>query len=705
MPFGPPSNLTATVISDTRIDLAWSLCANGIYQLVRWRDDFGNSGSATVAGTAEAYSVTGLTPGTRYFLKVRIFYSTGEEAETPEVSATTTRTSAPTAPSNVTLTTVTRQPTMLDLSFTDNSADELGFTVELTQLSTGTTTFVDLSASSGTGTVSTRLSGLARNEAYSARVLAFSAAGNSAWSLPGRGRTSGISLDNSPPGSVEPDPVQGPYAVEARGITQTEIAVTWLSGEENATGHRIYVYLGSGTFTDLVSIVEAGLEDRSATVEGLSAETTYTLRMSTWRETLETFQDGYVVATTLPRRGRKPDAPTDCTAIAAQLSVALVTGTVADTSTQLVKVYRTGVSPSVAAALVATVSVSDFAAGYQDTGLTPGDTYKYHLIGSANGVDSDASDFSDDLVMPAPVAAPSATIDFSGIALSSLSYVLSFAFPSGDIESASLEWNDGLGAGGPWTTLEASLDLTLTSYLVVLGGEPMASTVWFRLSATNASGTTTAVISIDVPAGLAAAPVGPLITRAVANGPTRTRLDWVSRDVNTFQWVVRRRLPGAVSWTSLATVALGQQHYDDSSLTARTTYEYSVLATNEAGSGASETVTITTDQNPVGSAPLSRRRDIATFARSFGKDDTDSTVGTVSGGALVNFRSAPADASTGPFADLYVDGSQVSVRRPSTGESIVKDFFVEDGIAIEVRYSGTSTSFGEFVMQVHGALR
>lgn len=68
----PPSNLVATVISSTAIDLSW----DGIGDLSLERsDDGGNNYSeiATISSGTNIYHNTGLTPSTLYYYRARFY--------------------------------------------------------------------------------------------------------------------------------------------------------------------------------------------------------------------------------------------------------------------------------------------------------------------------------------------------------------------------------------------------------------------------------------------------------------------------------------------------------------------------------------------------------------------------------------------------------------------------------------------------------
>jgi len=82
--FPAPSNLTATVISSTQIDLSWSQVSGAVSYKV-YRDS-----TYIASSTAESYSDTGLSSGTTYSYTVSAVNSLGgESSQSSSVSATT----------------------------------------------------------------------------------------------------------------------------------------------------------------------------------------------------------------------------------------------------------------------------------------------------------------------------------------------------------------------------------------------------------------------------------------------------------------------------------------------------------------------------------------------------------------------------------------------------------------------------------------
>ena len=189
-PPNPPSNLTATAVSSSQINLAWtdnSTDETG-FKIERCQ----NAGCSNFAQIAQVganvttYSDSGLTASTTYSYRVRATNAGGDSAYSNTASATTQAAqTVPAAPSNLTATTVSIS--QINLSWTDNSNNETGFKIERCQ-GGSCTNFAQI-AQVGANVSTFNNTGLARNTRYRYRVRAFNAVGNSAYSNIATART------------------------------------------------------------------------------------------------------------------------------------------------------------------------------------------------------------------------------------------------------------------------------------------------------------------------------------------------------------------------------------------------------------------------------------------------------------------------------------------------------------------------------------
>ena len=182
VPPAAPTNLTATTVSSSQINLSWTDNANNEngFKVEQSTDGTTFTQIATLASNAVSFPVTGLTASTTYQFRVVSFNDAGNSSFSNTASATTSAAPPPlpAAPSVLTATVVSS--TRINLSWTDNSGNESGFKIErcknpnctnfaqIAQVGANVTTFADTTAT--------------KNTAYSYRVRAFNATGNSAYS-------------------------------------------------------------------------------------------------------------------------------------------------------------------------------------------------------------------------------------------------------------------------------------------------------------------------------------------------------------------------------------------------------------------------------------------------------------------------------------------------------------------------------------------
>jgi hypothetical protein len=185
-----PSNLTATAVSSSEIDLAWTDNANNEtgFKIERCQ----NAGCsnfaqiATVGADVTTFNDTGLTASTTYSYRVRATNLGGDSAYSNTATATTQAAqNVPADPSNLVATAVSASE--IDLSWSDNSNNETGFKIERCQ-GNACTDFVEI-AQVGANVTTFNNTGLAFNTRYRYRVRAFNAVGNSAYSNIAAART------------------------------------------------------------------------------------------------------------------------------------------------------------------------------------------------------------------------------------------------------------------------------------------------------------------------------------------------------------------------------------------------------------------------------------------------------------------------------------------------------------------------------------
>ena len=174
-----PYNLTATVTTSSQITLNWddiSLSEDG-FRIER-RSSVGSFAEiATVGPNTTTFTDNGLAAGVTYYYLVRAFNAIRTSKYSNMAVATTTGSSGPAAPSNLTATAVSSS--QANLSWQDNSFNENGFVIERSLSSSGPWNQIAAVGSGVTVYYNTNLSG---GVTYWYRVNAFNGDGTSAWS-------------------------------------------------------------------------------------------------------------------------------------------------------------------------------------------------------------------------------------------------------------------------------------------------------------------------------------------------------------------------------------------------------------------------------------------------------------------------------------------------------------------------------------------
>jgi hypothetical protein len=197
-PPNPPSNLAASVVSTSQIDLSWtdnSTNETG-FELKRATDS-GFTQNVVWIGAIQGttYSNTGLNSATTYYYKVRAQGTSGDSTYSNTVSAATLSSDPiPQPPGNLSATAVS--DTQIQLTWTDNSSNETGFELKRATDSGFTQNPVWIGGISG---ASYSNGGLSPGTTYYYKVRAEGTAGKSAYSSSVSVTTSPSTLPDGPP--------------------------------------------------------------------------------------------------------------------------------------------------------------------------------------------------------------------------------------------------------------------------------------------------------------------------------------------------------------------------------------------------------------------------------------------------------------------------------------------------------------------------
>ncbi len=178
----PPTNLTATAVSANQINLTWTdgSTDENNFRIERSTDGTNFTEIATVGANVTSYSAGSLSAATQYFFRVRASNTAGNSAYTNTANATTLPAPPPVPNAPTSLSAVTISTTQLNLSWTDNAANEDGFKIE--RCTGATCTNYAQIATVGANVTTFSNTGLTRNTTYRYRVRAYNGGGNSAYS-------------------------------------------------------------------------------------------------------------------------------------------------------------------------------------------------------------------------------------------------------------------------------------------------------------------------------------------------------------------------------------------------------------------------------------------------------------------------------------------------------------------------------------------
>lgn len=237
-----PSGLTATATTSSSIALTWSessaFVASG-FGIERSSDGVSWSPLATTstATTTNKYFDSGLSANAIYYYRVRAYNYAAYSGYSSTTSATTTDV-PPTAPSGLSAVASSTAP-FIDLSWSDNSSNELSFEV---LRGTNGVTFFHLATTSANATSYTSYTP-AGTSTYFYEVRAFNSGGYSAVS----------NVASSTTGTVPAAPSALGLTTAPAASSTTDIILSWTDNASNETAFRIERAVGTTTFSFLAT--------------------------------------------------------------------------------------------------------------------------------------------------------------------------------------------------------------------------------------------------------------------------------------------------------------------------------------------------------------------------------------------------------------------------------------------------------------------
>ena len=293
-PPADPSDLTATVVSSSRIDLTWTDNSNNEtgFKIERKTGAGGTYAQIGIVGAnVSAYSNTALTANTTYYYRVRSYNAGWNSNYSDPVNATT----LPLPPAAPVLKTPASGATGMNQTprlAWNPSTGAVNYSILVSTLSTFATTVIN---QSGVTVNYSDVAGgtLAWNTRYYWRVNAVGVSGStSAWST-SRYFTTGLG-----------PPPADPSNLAATTISSSQINLVWQDNSNNETGFKIERKAGAGGTYAQIGTVGANVSAYSNT--GLTANTTYYYQVRSYSAAGNSNYSDPANATTFPL---PPSAP------------------------------------------------------------------------------------------------------------------------------------------------------------------------------------------------------------------------------------------------------------------------------------------------------------------------------------------------------------------------------------------------------------
>lgn len=258
-----PSALAATAASSSQINLSWTDNSSNEDNFIVARAATAGgpyTDIATLSANTTSYADTGLDASTAYYYVVRAGNSVGESGNSAEASATTQAPpQPPAAPSSLTATAASSS--QINLSWTDNSANEDNFVVARATTAGGPYTDVATLSANVTSYSDT---GLAGTTTYYYVVRAKNSVGTSA-------------NTNEASATTLAAPPAAPSSLVATVVSKSQINLTWTDNSNNETNFVVERKTGSTGTYSVIATLGSNVTSYSST--GLVASTTYYYRV------------------------------------------------------------------------------------------------------------------------------------------------------------------------------------------------------------------------------------------------------------------------------------------------------------------------------------------------------------------------------------------------------------------------------------------
>lgn len=420
-----------------------------------------------------------------------------------------------------------------------------------------------------------------------------------------------------------------PGSLAATTISSSQINLSWADNSNNEANFIVSRSATSGgPYTDIATLA-ANTTSYSNT--GLNAATTYYYVVRAVNSGGSSANSNQASATT---SATPPAAPTGLSATAissSQINLSWADNANNETSYIVSRATTSGGPYTVIATLAAN------ATSYNNTGLAANTTYFYVVKASnAAGDSANSNQATATTQQIPPPAAPSA---LTATTVSQTQINLSWSDNSSN--EANFIVARSTTSGGPYTDI-ATLGANVSSYSNT--GLNANTTYYYAVRAVNAGGTS----ANSNQAGATTLPTPPTAPSGlIATTASQTQIDltWADNSGNETGFVLARSSTSGGPFTDIASLSANVTAYNDSGLTANTTYYYVVRANNAGGSSANSPEASATTLPNAPAAPS------GLTATAVSASQVDLSWADNSGNES-NFVVARSTTSGGPYTDI-----------------------------------------------------
>ena len=542
----PPTTLVATGAT-SQITLNWVDNSNNETGFKIERSTTPGTGFAQIATVGPDFTVytnTGVTPSVVYYYRVRSYNSGGDSPYSNEASASANP-DLPNVPTGLTATAVSN--TQINLTWTDNSTNEVGFKIERKNGPAGTYTEI---ATVGAGVQAYNSTGLTGLTQYFFRIRSYNNDGNSAYT-------------DEKDATTLIDPPGVPSGLTAAAISSSQINLSWQDNATNEDGFQIERKTGpAGTYAVIATIGASAVLNVTHSDNTVAGSTQYFYRIRSFNVSWTSPASNEANATT---PAASILAPSGLTAMAVSSSSINLTWVDNATNETGYKVERSLTSGSGFA------EIADLPAGstsYASNGLNPSTQYFFRV--RAYNATPAFSSFSNEANATTQAAATLGTP--SGLTATAVSST-----------QINLAWNDVTGE----TSFLIERKIGAGAYSQI--GTTGANVTTYQDASLNAN--TTYTYRVRATDGVNNSPfsneastktwlVGPTNLVATASGTT-INLTWSESIVNENGFIVERKTGVAGSYAQVgSTLPQNSTSYSDAGLASNTQYFYRVYAIN-----------------------------------------------------------------------------------------------------------------------------